>query len=262
MVLLLIKKTFYDFWDNLYSMFLFGIITVVIAAFCFATCVTVGTNGLQIYAVIIGLIVCLGQFLAAMFFYTYDIAMNEEVKVRNMFGYISDTWKINLLISGILSVISILSISGIAFYLRATGPIAIVGTGVLAGTGIIVGLVLLFFYPFYIRSEGDIVESFKKSAFFISDNPVYVMGIIFGIAVIVAMSMFSYMIIPGLGAMVLWINVCVRTRLFKYDYRKATNTHSGDIPWEEVLKDDIEMYETRGFSKKVKKDKSGDNSKK
>ena len=259
MVLLLIKKTFFDLWDNLYSMFLFGVATIVVAAFFMAMMVTVGVNSPKFFLAFIGGIFCLGQLIAALFFYTHDIAMNEQVKIRNIVGYIAQTWKVNLVISGIFSTILILTISGVRFYMHAVGPVAVVGTGVLAGTAIIVGLVLLFFYPFYIRSEEGIIDAMKKSAFFISDNPVFVIGVIIGIITICAMSAFSYGIAPGFTAITLWINVCVRIRLYKYEYRKSTKTVSGNIPWDDLIKEDLAMYDRRWFVGKTPKKEDAKN---
>lgn len=259
MINFLIKKTFYDFWDNLYSLFLFGLGVMITGTFFIACFVTFRDNAYMIYATcVVGLIV-LGQFFAALFLYTNDIAESEPVKVKEIVVYAAYTWKINLIISSIFIAILTLAVTGVPFYLSTHRLFGIISAGVIIGTFIIVGLVLLFFYPFYIRNNGRIIESVKQSARFVADNPFFAIGVVIGIIAIMTFSSLSYMIFPGIGAVILWINVSVRLRLYKYDYlRENPGASPGKIPWEKLLKKDIALYEKRGiFSRSSQETKKG-----
>jgi hypothetical protein len=247
-----IKKAFYDFWDNLYTVFLFNLIFVMLGTLVVIFLVT--PHGF-LFIMIIAIVgfVLLSNFLAAQFLFFTEIANFETPTFKEIFGKIAETWKVNLVISLLYVGVITLVITGVPFYLSARGSIRVIGPGVLLGTSILISLILLFFYPFYVKFDGKIIRSFITSVRFISDNVFFVIGVVVGIGIIAEISSFTLMLFPGPGAMIVWVCSCFKLRMYKYEYLEKNPETNGAIPWNDILEKEREQYKNRGIFGKFEK---------
>jgi hypothetical protein len=247
-----IKKAFYDFWDNLYTVFVFNLIFVMLGTL--VVFYLLMPHGL-IFTVIVAIIgfVLLSHFIAAQFLFFMEIAYFETLTFKEIFGKIAETWKVNLVISLVYAGIITLVITGVPFYLSARGSIGIIGTGVLLGTSALISIILIFFYPFYVQFDGKIIRSFIASTRFVSDNAFFVFGVIIGLGVIAGISSFTSMLFPGPGAMIVWVCGCFKLRMYKYEYLEKNSDADNVIPWNDILEKEREQYKNRGIFSKFEK---------
>ena len=70
-------------------------------------------------------------------------------------------------------------------------------------------------------------------------RPLAMPALVLAALAIVAASVFTGGILPGLGAVLVWHNVALKLRLYKYDHlEQQPESNRKQIPWDALLVDD------------------------
>jgi len=96
-----------------------------------------------------------------------------------------------------------------------------------------------FFFPIQSRLERTPRKMIRKMLLLFFDNTGLMLVLAVGALGIVAVSLFTGGILPGLGAVLVWHNVALKLRLYKYDYlEEHPDADRKKIPWDALLVDD------------------------
>jgi len=70
------------------------------------------------------------------------------------------------------------------------------------------------------------------------DNPLFTVGLLIGSLVVFVLSAFTAFLLPGLATILLWWNVALKLRLYKYDHLEKHPDDRRHIPWDGLLAED------------------------
>lgn len=252
MFLFLIKKAFFDFWDNLGTILIINLGYFAILAFTvFVPSHFPSHHILSLFT----------YFIKFTLFFLYTGAINRMIKQYADFSrasfsdfipHLRASWISSFLFSCLVLVLFLIVMASLNYLKLVTGFMSAPGFGMLLWIIVICFMILPYFYPFDARSNGNFVACLKKALLMFIDNVLFSLGLLFGALIISGISTFFLFIIPGIGMLLLWYNVAVRLRLAKYDYLEQNpDTKRWDIPWKEILQDDMERLSSRTLKKLI-----------
>jgi hypothetical protein len=252
MFLILIKKTFFDFWDNLGAILIINLGYFAILAFT----VYVPSHFPPFH-----ILSLFTYFIKFSLFFLYTGAVNRMIKQHADFSrasfsdfmpHLKASWISSFLFSCFVLVIFLIVMAGLNYLKLVTGYMAALGFGMLFWIIVICFMSLPYFFPFEARSNGNFVTCFKNAILMFIDNVFFSLGLLVGALIIFVISAFFGFIIPGIGMLLLWYNVAVRLRLARYDYLEQNpNTKRWDIPWKEILQDDMQRLSSRTLKRLI-----------
>lgn len=252
MFLILIKKTFFDFWDNL------GAISIINLGYFAILAFTANVSSHFPPHHILSLFV---YFIKFSLFFIYTGAVNRIIKQYSDFSkasfsdfmpHLKASWISSLLFSGFVQGIFLIVTASFNYLKLVTGSMAVLGFGMLFWAIVFCLMSLPYFFPFNARSNGNFVTCLKKATLMFLDNVLFSLGLSLGAFIIFVISAPFGFIIPGIGSILLWHNVAVRLRLAKYDYlEQHPNTSRWNIPWEKILAGDRQRLSSRTLKKLI-----------
>jgi hypothetical protein len=246
MIGFLIKKTFFDFWDNIGAVLLMNIVATVLVIGFFLLPSLFGLPRAFLPVYVIPGVIALNFYFGAVVRYTLDLSDFKRSGLKAFFIYLRDGWKQSLF----TSAFSLVFIGVFLFILPASlgsDSILILAVGGLSfWIWVTVLLALLFFIPASVRVKKPLWQSFRFAFAFVTDNTAFCLFMLVGVLAILALSVFLVFLLPGLAAIVLFINVGFKLRIYKYYWLEA---HPGadrkKIPWGELIADDYERLGKR-----------------
>ena len=248
MFFFLLKKAFFDAWDNLGTLVLGNLILmplVVGGLWPVFKVLELGfIAGLLMLLIVIALVfVAVGVISVIM----SEIADYRRVSWGDLGGIIKKTWKTSLLLSLVASVFFGISFFGMSYYSGLRNMLGLAAAALLFWIIVGVYLSLMWFYPARNRLNGDFRKWLKKGAILMFDN----MGLTLFIGLIVApvqmilwpMTMFTAF---GPAGIQLYLNGALRLMMFKYDWlEEHPEATKKDVPWFELLMDEKERVGKR-----------------
>jgi hypothetical protein len=252
MFLFLIKKTFFDFWDNLGAILIINL--GYFAIFAFALYVPSHFPRYPILSLF-------AYFIKFSLFFLYTGVIDRMIKqyadcsnasFSEVIPYLKASWISSFLFSGFLLGVFLMVIASVNYLKRATGFMSALGFGMLFWVIVFCLMILPYFFPFDARSKGNFLTCLKKAILLFIDNVLFSLGLLIGALIICGISAFFVFIIPGIGMLLLWYNVAVRLRLAKYDYlEQHPNTRRWNIPWKQILQDDMQRLRSRTLKRLI-----------
>ena len=252
MFLFLIKKTFFDFWDNLGTILIINFGYFAILAFT----IYVPSHFPQLH-----ILSLFTYFIKFSLFFIYTGAINRMIKQHADFSrasfsdfipHLKASWISSFLFSSFVLGIFLTVITSLNYLKLVIGFMSALGFCMLFWIIVICFMILPYFFPFDARSNGNFVTCLKKAILMFLDNVLFSFGLLIGALIISGISTFFVFIIPGIGMLLLWYNVAVRLRLAKYDYLEQNpNAKRWNIPWKEILEDDMERLSSRTLKRLI-----------
>lgn len=247
MIGFLIKKAFFDTWDNLLSAALINLAGVLlIAGFLW-----LGKILMPIGAFTVPLTMAAGLFV---FFLLYgfmaatakDIAFYKSADIRNFFSYLRDTWKASLFYALIVLLILYTGLFLIPFYNGIGGAIGFVATIILLWA--IFGFVLVtpWYFAVALQLDKKPIKILKKSFLLALDNPGFTLFMFFSSVITLFISLFTALLFPGFMGMLIWQQGALKLRMYKYEYLEENkNASRKKIPWDALISEDRERVGKR-----------------
>ena len=243
----LIKKAFFDMWDNLFR--------VVILNLGFILCAS-GVLFLPSLLLNLGTVPSLaGLFvgLAALMVYTgaassmaRDISDYGSPGFRDFWAHLKRTAPTSLLFALILCLHVFVLMYAFPFYSQMkslVGPLAI---AFIFWVSLIWILACLYYFPIQSRLDLDARKIIRKQLLLFFDNTLFTIGLGLGCVLVVVLSGFTAFLLPGLTTVLVWLNVGLKLRLYKYDYlEQHPDANRRQIPWDALLIDDRERVGKR-----------------
>lgn len=259
------KKNFYDGWDNVLFIFVPNLILDVFfliggGLFYLGTKVN-GTAGIIIWGCTVLLVITAGSILSLAWAESAaKIADYESAEIKPFFTSLKTCIKDGILYGIVLFAVLIISAAGIIFYFRPVSGATLPFIGLMAGSvffWIMLTIIsALFWYP-SLRAimHNPFKKSIKKCFIILFDNigSCVVLGIYNIFLLIISIVMVG--LAPGLGGIGLSRVNFLRILLKKYDYLEIAEKEAAGkkpvfrnkIPWQELLKEDIEITGSRSI---------------
>lgn len=259
------KKNFYDGWDNMLFIFVPNLILDVFfliggGLFYLGTKVN-GTAGIIIWGCTVLLVITAGSILSLAWAESAaKIADYESAEIKPFFTSLKTCIKDGILYGIVLFAVLLVSAAGIIFYFRPVSGATLPFIGLMAGSvffWIMLTIIsALFWYP-SLRAimHNPFKKSIKKCFIILFDNigSCVVLGIYNFFLLIISIVMVG--LAPGLGGIGLSRVNFLRILLKKYDYLEIAEKEAAGkkpvfrnkIPWQELLKEDIEITGSRSI---------------
>jgi uncharacterized membrane protein len=242
----LIKKTFFDMWDNLFRIVLLNLgFLAVFAILVYIPFLFRSVPALLYLSMILG--------LAILFVYTglasrmvREIADYRSAELRELVRYLRDSWPSSLLFFAVNAVFFFLLSIAFPVYGRMQSLVGPIAASLLFWITLIWILSCLFFYPVQSRLDRNIRKILRKMLLLFLDNPLFSIGLLLGGLFIFAISLFTAFLLPGPATLLLWLNAGLKLRLYKYDYLEQNpQADRRRIPWDALLVEDRERVGKR-----------------
>jgi hypothetical protein len=248
----LLRKTFYDLWDNLFK------IAALNLGFIACIAIPVFLPGLSarftdsfvldIIFSAIGILIC-SIYLAAAAFAIKPISDYESFSFRDFFRSFKIAWPAGLVTGFFVFLLFLIVTVILPFYLSMEPPLlGLALAAIIFWTAFFALLSFQFYFSVTARLGPGLIKSLKKCVLIAMDNTGMSFFLIIHNFFALLLSAFLAFMFPGPAGVLLYIDQAVRLRMLKYDWLEANpDADRRKIPWDELLIEDREKTGTRTF---------------
>lgn len=249
MIGFLIKKNFYDGWDNLFRLALINIGFIASLAIpVFIPSLFAQLPALGMLALLLGIIWC----------FVYLSAAAQTLKVISDYGSfgfadffmnLKTSWPWGMFLGAGVFAGYLLCTIVIPFYLSMKSIIGLLLAAFLFWTLVIAILALQFFFAVRARLDTKLVKVIKKCFVIFFDNPMFCVFSLFHNLFILAICVFPvFLFAPGPAGALLFLDQALRLRLLKYDWlEENSEANRRKIPWDAILIEEREKTGNRSL---------------
>ncbi|MDR0909274.1 MAG: hypothetical protein LBM77_05850 [Spirochaetaceae bacterium] len=258
MIGFLIKKTFFDLWDNLFRIAFVNIGFIALLAYLiFIPGLLVAIPPLSVLALVIGILGISIYFQAAALAFK-DVSDYKVFGFRDFFEKVKESWKQGLVFGLLICALVVVAIFILPFYLSMGNLLGLFVTAIVFWALVISILALQWYIAIRARLDTKISKIIRKCFLIFFDNPGFSLFSFFHNLILFALSAFLAFLAPGPAGIILYLDEALRLRLLKYDWLDAhpeelnkTNARGRrikpKIPWDALLIDERERTGTRSF---------------
>jgi len=248
MVGFLIKKNFFDFWDNLFKMALINLGFLASIAFpIFIPPLFGAIPFLGMLTLLVGILWCF-VYLSAAALSLKSVSDYGNFGFADFFQNLKTIWPVGLVAGGFVFLAVILCTIIIPFYLGLESMLGLMLAAVIFWSLVTTILALQFFFAVRFRLDASIVGSIKKCFIIFFDNPMFCIFSMIHSVIVLLLSIPLAFFAPGPSGILLFLDEGLRLRLMKYDWLEANpEADRRKIPWEAILIDEMEKTGTRSL---------------
>jgi hypothetical protein len=250
MIGFLIKKTFFDLWDNMFRVVLLNL------GFIASLALPVFLPGLVPVQILSRAVLALGIFWCSVYLAAAALSI-RAVSDYGAFGFgdffrnLKAGWPAGILMGCIVFVLFVMVRIIIPFYLGMQSMIGLLLAAVIFWTVVLALLSLQFFFAIRARLDTKLTKVFKKCFIIFFDNAGFSLFSLLHNLVMLVISGLLAFLFPGPAGILLFLDEALRLRLLKYDWLEA-NPEPGpsrkrQIPWDAILIDEREKTGTRSL---------------
>ena len=250
MIGFLLKKTFFDLWDNLLRVVLINL------GFLISITIPIFLPGLipitlvSMVVFIVGILWCF-VYLAAAAFSLKAVSDYGSFGFADFWANLKAGWKTGVA-AGVIAVMLFLMIWAIIpFYLAMESILGFLLAAVIFWT-FLLGLVSFqFFFAVRVRLDTKLKKVIKKFFIIFFDNPGFAVFCLLHTIVTMILSAILALLLPGPAGSILFLDEALRLRLLKYDWLEENpqTDPSGPkrryIPWDAILIEEREKTGSR-----------------
>jgi uncharacterized membrane protein YesL len=264
MILFLIKKTFFDFWDNLITIILLNVGFLVIGLgeiyllwLFFKLGVTYFINApillllflYYLFFVIVSIVFFI--YVGAVAKILKKIADFKRPDFQDFYTYLKETYKASSIFAVIASTYFFVYFIAGRFYLGLNLTIGGLNIGgivyiILFFITFFVLLASQYFFPLQSTFDLKVKKNIKKMFLILFDNTGFSIFLFILNIIIIALSFLTFFVFFGISVNLLLCTVAFKLRLYKYDYlEEHPDYNKRSVPWDELLSDDRDMVGKR-----------------
>ena len=248
MIGFLIKKNFFDLWDNLFRIVLVNLgfiasvsIPVLVPALFQAV------PPLAIAVLVIGGLWCC-VYLATAALTLKSISDYGSFGFSEFFGNIKTALPAGLALGVFIFLGYVLLTVVIPFYFSMGNIVGLLLAAIVFWTLAACVLAFQFFFAVRGRLTTKLTSVIKKCFIIFFDNPMFCVFSLLHNLVILAFSALVAFMLPGPAGALLFLDEALRLRLLKYDWLEANpEANRRKIPWDALLIDEREKTGSRSF---------------
>ncbi|MDR2342959.1 MAG: hypothetical protein LBD86_00325 [Spirochaetaceae bacterium] len=244
----LLKKTFFDLWDNAFRIALLNIGFIAsFAVFMLLNRLLEMFSPLPV--AVLGLFFLLtvlwcSVYLAAAAICVKNISDYSRFGFNEFFGVFRTVWKTGVVFGIFFCAGALLFTFIIPFYLLLDNAPGLVAAALLFWTLVLLTTVFQYFFAVRARLGGTAFKIIKKCFLLFIDNPFFFIGTMLLALLFIILSAVTAFLLPGPAGVLLFLDEALRLRLLKYDWLEQNGDASRRyIPWNTVL---AEEYEKTG----------------
>jgi uncharacterized membrane protein YesL len=246
MIGFLIKKTFYDLWDNLFKIALINLGFLALALAGIIAVPLLSAAPLPALGLMALCLFCGCVYLSAAALCLKALSDYGSFGFADFFRNLAASWPAGLLL-GVFWFLGFLLIGlAIPFYFSLGSFAGLLLGCFLFWTMLAAALALQFYLPIRARLDAKPGKILKKCFLILFDNTLFCIlagALSLGI---LALSLPLFMLLPGPGGLLLFLDEALRLRLLKYDWLEA-HPGRGKIPWDILLEDEREKTGSRSI---------------
>jgi hypothetical protein len=244
----LIKKIFFDLWDNLFR------IAIVNLGFFASLAIPVFIPPLLASVPVLGIAVL---FIGILWCFVYLSGAALSVKAvsdyggfgfADYFANLKKAWPLGIAAGVVVFLCYLLITMVIPFYLQMSSIVGLLLAAVIFWTLVVCLFSLQFFFSVRARLDTKLTKIFKKCFIIFFDNPGFCIFSFLAGLIMLVISVFLAFLFPGPAGMLLFFDQGLRLRLLKYDWLEANpEADRRKIPWDAILIDERERTGTRSL---------------
>ena len=248
MIGFLIKKAFFDFWDNM--------IRVVILNLGFIVIIGIGvylpyalrfSNLLSLIAFAV-VLVGFNVYAGAASMMARDITDYKAPNFKDFKAYVGEVWKSTLVLSLITGLQVVIAFIAVPFYSSVGGVLGLGAVSLIFWVSIIWWLAAQYYFPILSRLDKGPKKILKKCFLILFDNTGFSIFLGIGSIATLAISVFTALLLPGVTGLLIWHQNALKLRLYKYDYlEEHPGTDKKYIPWDALLVEDRDKVGPRSL---------------
>lgn len=253
MIGFLIKKGFFDLWDNLLFVVLMNIGFVVPLALVYASAVAVD------YSMVLSIII---MVIAVLIFSLYSLGVSAVTfgysrYKKGGFAAFKEAFRFHIghafLHFGICIVIGFTIMFGIPFYFSIGNYFGLIMGMILFWIIVAIVMALQYFFPLCFHMEADSpLKTLKKCFLVVSDNFGATMFLLLRTVFDLVLTILTASLIPGLGGISLSRMDTVRLLMKKYDFLEANpEATRKDVNWEDLLYEERQLVGPRSLKSMI-----------
>jgi uncharacterized membrane protein YesL len=240
----LIKKVFFDMWDNLIRIVILNLGFILLLALILFSLFHL-TQSFVFY-------ILLGLGLGLLFLYTgvvswmvSRLADYRKPEIGELPGFLKATWPTSLLFVALNLLLAFLLAVAFNVYGQLKSFVGPLASSFLFWVLIFWVLASQYYFPIQSRLDRNFLKMLKKSFLLFLDNPLYTFGLFLGSLLIFALSVLTAGLLLGISTLLLWQNAGLKLRLYKYDHLEKHPEDRRRIPWDALLVEDRERVGKR-----------------
>ena len=248
MIGFLIKKNFFDLWDNLFKIAIINIGFIASLAFpVFVPTLLTQVPVLGMGAMLIGILWCF-VYLSAAALSLRSLSDYGNFGFADFLANLKIIWPMGLILGGIAFLGVLLCTVVIPFYLSMNSMFGLLLAAIIFWTLVVAVLALQFFFTVRARLDAKFSKIIKKCFIIFFDNPMFCIFALIHNIVVLALSALVAFLFPGPAGVLLFLDEALRLRLLKYDWLEANpDAPRRQIPWDALLIDERERTGTRSL---------------
>jgi hypothetical protein len=174
----MIKKAFFDYWDNFFHMAILNIVLVFSFAIplALAPLLVEISPPLSLAVMIIGILWC-GVALSASSLYVNEIAQFRSVEAKHFFRFLKEGWKTGILFALIWGAVVLLVTMTFPFYTAMGNMIGLAAVAFLFWTLVIFVLSMQYYFPVRDQLSSKPGKVLKKMFIVFFDNALFSIGL-------------------------------------------------------------------------------------
>ena len=243
----LIKKSFFDAWDNIFLIILINLagIAALAVMILLPTGLAAGSAAAAAALSLPGLIL-LHLYAGTASYMLNSLSESGTLQLSDFLPGLKKTWKASILLSVLSIILFTVFFISFNFYFSGGNFLSLLGAGIIFWVSLLWVLTCQNFFPVLIKLEDNLFVSLKKSALIALDNPLYSILVLLTSLFLLIVSVILLFLLPGLSGILLLHQNAVKLRLYKYDWLEK-NSRSAKIPWKDLLKEDNEKLGHRSL---------------
>jgi hypothetical protein len=249
MIGFLLRKTFYDLWDNLFRIVLINIgflaVTAIPVFLPRLAAKFISSTPLEIGLTAIGIIIC-SIYLSAAAHSLKSISNYGSFGFVEFFRGFKIAWPAGIVMGLFVIVLFLMVYVVIPFYMSFDSTVGLL-LGMFIFWAVIFALLSFqFYFTVYARLSTNLIKVFKKCMLISLDNSGMAIFVLIHNFVALILSVFLAFIFPGPAGALLYLDEALRLRLLKYDWLEANpGADRKKIPWDTLLIEEREKTGTR-----------------
>ena len=244
----LVKKAFFDMWDNFLHVFVINLVFLLLAtpALLLISGAAPPLPGWAAWLVIAVNLLLLGVFTGAVSEMVKDMVDYQSTGLETFVAGLRASFRTSLILSAANLLLVCVILVGWSFCTRQGSLIGVGGTVILSWIALAWVMVGQLFFPVMSRLDKRPVQVLKKSGLIFLDNSFFMLVVTVGaVAIAVASTVVAGMIL-GFTTLLIWYHVALKLRLLKYDYLEENpDADRRRIPWDALLVEDREQVGAR-----------------
>ncbi|MBN2619267.1 MAG: hypothetical protein JXR64_13225 [Spirochaetales bacterium] len=236
MIGFIIKKAFFDTWDNLIKFVVLNLMTIPFLFIIYLGLNFISSgNLLGVLLIAIGLILFI-LHLGTIAYLIRDIGNSSFGSMKDYIKYFKEEFNIKIKFGVSWTLFIILTTFSIGYYLNGEGFLSLIPLALVFWFSMTTSLAVILFFPIKTRFSGNFIKIVKKSFIILLDNSgVGIFVFIYTIILLILSIPTLGLLFPGVSSIMCVLDTTVHMYELKYDYLEANpEADRKKLPWNEL----------------------------